>query len=364
MSILASEPLEGLSVRASRALGWWLGELRSAYAEAAHRIAAVGRETLTIEAGERRWVLRCKGGAVGEIDWQAASAEDCRRLLREMAEQTGRRGVLLVEISPERVLSKTIELPAAAQGDLDRILSFEIARHFPFPAERVLHRYRIVGRSGAAAAGAPSLSVEIAAVPREVVLSIAGELAAAGLRASRFALVAAASAAPLFIASATVAGPTATPRIGRRLVIGALVMALAAATSWPVAQQFRLAAMEREIAALKPRAEAVLRAQDQRQRDAAQAAAVARLRAGRPPLIALLDALSEAVPDGSWLTSLSIAGREIVLDGLSPSAATIALTLGKNPDFAAVAYRAPITRDAASGLEHFQFGVTLTEKRR
>ena len=33
---------------------------------------------------------------------------------------------------------------AGAEGDLDRILSFEIARHFPFPVERVFYRYRIV----------------------------------------------------------------------------------------------------------------------------------------------------------------------------------------------------------------------------
>ena len=85
------------------------------------------------------------------------------------------------------------------------------------------------------------------------------------------------------------------------------------------------------------------------------------MRSGRPPLVGLLDTLTREVPDGSWLLSLSINGREVVLDGLSPSAATIALALERNPGFTGIVFRSPITREPASGLEHFQLGATLAE---
>ena len=107
-----------------------------------------------------------------------------------------------------------------------------------------------------------------------------------------------------------------------------------------------------------------MRARHDDRRDADQAADIARLHGGRPPLIAIFDALSRELPDGSWLTSLSIAGREILLEGLTPSAATIALALGRNPNFGGVLFRSPIARDAASGLEHFQLGATIVELRR
>src|SRR5438552_2736460 len=81
----------------------------------------------------------------------------------------------------------------------------------------------------------------------------------------------------------------------------------------------------------------------------------------RPPLVAVLDTLSRELPDGSWLTSLSIAGREMLIEGLSPSATAIALALGRNPNFANVLFRAPTARDVATGLEHFQLGATLAE---
>jgi general secretion pathway protein L len=75
----------------------------------------------------------------------------------------------------------------------------------------------------------------------------------------------------------------------------------------------------------------------------------------------LLDTLTRDVPDGSWLLSLSINGREVVLDGLSPSAATIALALEHSPNFTNIVFRSPVTREPGNGLEHFQLGATLAE---
>jgi len=245
---------------------------------------------------------------------------------------------------------------------LDRILPFEMSRHFPFTAERVFYGYRIVARpvQGGAPGTAP-LTVEIAAVGREIVFAIADELAAAGLRASAFALIPGPGAEPLFLAAHPML-PTAARLAPRRdLLIGTAALAALAVISWPVAQQVRLAGIERDIAALKPAAETALRARTERQREADQAGAVARLRGTRPALVAVLDRVSRDLPDGAWLLSLSIAGRDIVLDGLAPSAATIALALQRDPQFNGIVFRSPIARDAATGLEHFQLGATVGE---
>lgn len=362
MSIFANERLEGVHLHAGRALAWWLGELRSAYADAVRRLMAIAPNTLTIEAGERHWKLRRKERPVGEIDWGSGGAEAGRRALRQLTAQANRPGPILVEIPPERVLSKIIDLPAWARGELDRILSFEIAKHFPFPAERMFYRYRIAGRAtGLTASATPSLSVEVVAVPRDVVASIASDLAAAGQRASNIALRAAPSAPALLLGAEAITAP-APRKAGSRLTVTAVIaLALVAAVVWPVAQQFRLGEIRREIAMLRPNADAALHSRGQHQRDIDQEDAIARLRAGRPPLIAILDVLSRQVPDGSWLTQLSIAGREIALEGLGPSAASIALSLGRVAQFDAVAFRSPIARDMATGLEHFQLGVTIRE---
>ena len=360
MSIAGNPPLKETGARAwaGRALGWWLRELRALYEDAARRLEAASGATITIEAGERYWILRRKGQSVGQIDWgQDDPALPRENLMHALAASRGRRAVV-VEIPPECVLSKIISLPAGAQRELDRILEFEIGRHFPFPAERVFFRHRVLPRG--VAGGESGLPVEIVAVPRETVGAIVDELSVIGVRPSGVAVISAGSETPLFLPGSALGVP-AKASVNRPLAIAVGLLAIATLVSWPLAQQVRLGAIEREIVALKPRAEAALRTHDQQHKEAERSTAILRLRAGRPPMVAILDMLTREVPDGSWLQSLSVNGREVVLEGLSPSAATIALALERSGGLTGITFRSPITREPASGLEHFQLGATLAE---
>jgi general secretion pathway protein L len=340
-----------------RALRWWLGELRAAWDDGARRVQAGSGGAITIEAGERYWVLRRKQRPIGHIDVQSYEADECRQMLADAVAAAGARAIL-VEIPPERVLSKVVAYPAGARGELDRIVEFDFLRHFPFPAERVLYRYRVAPRT----AEGGMLAVEIVAVPREIVTEICGELAAAGLIPVGVGLVGGASAEPLFLPGSAIprlrrAGtPTA-----RRLAYAVPAMALVALASWPVAQQARLTVLDRQIAELRPRAEAALKSRERQQQDAERLRAIVSMRGGRPALVGVIDALSRDLPDGAWLLSLSISGREAIMDGLSPSAAGIALALQKSGAFKDIVFRAPVTREAATGLERFQLGAAIAE---
>ncbi|MBV9863380.1 MAG: PilN domain-containing protein [Alphaproteobacteria bacterium] len=361
MSLAANQPLKPsrLPGVAGRALAWWVTELRDAYQDAARRFAPAGRAALVIEAGERYWMLRQRGRPLGQID--TAEREPALRAEALHALVGPARGAITVEIPAERVLSKVVSLPAGARAELDRILQYEIARHFPFPAERVFFRHRVIGnRAGLRSRGAGPVEVELVAIPRDIVGDIRDELAAAGLSPVAIAVSGGRTEERLFLPPALWQGERAArPRRDRRLAAGAGVLAFAALISWPLAQRVRLAEADGEIAALRPGVEAVLQARDRQRRDAERIAAVLRLRAERPPVVAVLDRLSRIVPDGAWLVSLGLSGRDLVLDGLAPSAATIALGLEQSGAFSGMTFRAPITRDPATGLEHFQLGATL-----
>lgn len=363
MSIATDRPLKTPRALAwpGRALRWWVDELRGAWDDGVRRLQAGGGGAVTIEAGERYWVIRRKQRPVGQIDRESADADEFRRLLAETVATAAIRAIL-VEVPPERVLSKIVSYPSGARGELDRIVEFDIPRHFPFPAERVLYRHRIVQRPGAAAPETGTLAVEIVAVPREIVTAICADLAAAGLSPAGVALVGGASAEPLFLPG------SAVPRVRRtasattrRLGYALAAMALAALASWPLAQQSHLSALDREITELKPRAEAALKSRERQQQDTERARAIVALGGARPPLVRVLDTLSRDLPDGAWLLSLSITGRDLILDGLSPSAAGVALALQKSGAFTGIVFRAPVTREAASGLERFQLGAAVAE---
>ncbi|HTZ36285.1 MAG TPA: PilN domain-containing protein [Stellaceae bacterium] len=336
-----------------RPVAWWLGELRGCRDDLRRWLAVRGRGAVTVEAGERYWVLRRGASVLGQVDAQTG---DVAALLRAVPPSARRR--LVIEIPPERALAKIVGFPAAAKRQLDRILGFEIARHFPFPADRVYFRHRLVAKG---AEDAATIAVEIVAVPREIVDGVCRVLGDAGVAPAAVAVAVGAEAKPLFLAPAAL-GP-ARRRAAAHTRIAALaagLAALAAALSWPLAQRAELAALDRDIAALKPRAEAALRSGEATRRDGERAAAILALGGGRPPLVAALDALSRDLPDGAWLLSLSISGRDVVLDGLAPSAATIALALDKSRGIGGIVFRSPITRET-SGLEHFQLGATLGE---
>jgi general secretion pathway protein L len=360
MSIAANRPLRASRTRAwiARALGWWIGELRGCADDLARRLARGASAGITIEAGERYWILRQGQQPIGQVDWRSGEAADCAAAVHRLIPPQRRHRPIIVEIPSERGLAKTVGFPADARPRLDRILEFEIARHFPFPAERVYFRHRLIGRLGPGDA----LTVEIVAVPRETVDGIRDVLGQAGLRIGGVAVFTGAHAEPVFLPIAASHRTRQHSSAARPLAFAAMFAAIAAAISWPLAQQARLAAIERELAALKPQAEAALRAGEAQRREAERTATVLRLRNARPPLVAVLDRLSRDVPDGSWLLSLSIAGREVVMDGLSPSAATIALALEKSRDVTGIVFRSPITRDPTTGLEHFQLGATLPER--
>jgi general secretion pathway protein L len=351
MSAAADHEPRHLLTLAASAVRWWLGELAGLARDAVALLPLPERKAASIEAGERYWIVRAHGRVLGQVDC-AADAEDATAMLRRLAPDLSR---ATIELPPERVLARRVELPAVSRADLARILRFEIARHFPFPAERALFAHRVLPRR---AASPGRVAVEIVAVARETVAEIRAFLGAAGIEAARI-VVADASGVSLVLAED--AAPRSRGAVALAAALG--MVTLAAIASPVVHERMELAALNREIAALRPQANALGAAEAKERRAAAQVAGPLALAAARPPLVALLDALTKSVPDGAWLQSLSISGQEVTIDGLSPSAAAVALRLEKSGAFTHVAFRAPIVRDPATGLEHFALGATVAGKK-
>lgn len=371
MTIAAErKPKRGrLKTAALSPFAWWLGELRALWDEAARRLDHGRRNAIAIEAGERYWIVRRGQRVLGQLDRGVSdgiAGGDDGSPLAGLIPAALRSRPMTVEIPPERVLSKRITLPAEARAELARILEFESARHFPFPAERVFFCHRIAAGGGLSRAfAARPIAVELIAVPRDIVAEIRAVLAAAGLRLGGVAVAGSAGEERLYLPREAVGerAPVLTA-LDRALVGFVALLAAAAIVSTPLSQHLRLARLESEIAALRPHAEAALARREQTERTLRAEAAVLHLSRSRPPLVAILDALTQAIPDGAWLTSLDLSGRDLVIDGLSPSAADTAIALERSSAFAKIEFRSPITRDPATGLEHFELGATAQGEKR
>lgn len=345
-----------------RALRWWLGELDDAWADirVALRIAP-GGDAVAIEASAEAFVVwRGAGPARRLLGRVARPVRDPAALdagLRSAL--TATRGGVVVELAEADTLTRRLRVPAASRGDLARMLRFELAKHLPFPVEEACWYFRDPGAPRAS--GFQEIEVTVAPLP--LVSAIRDELAALAVPVAAFVaagLPREARAGLSFLAPGRASGRGAGAL--RSAALAAALLAGAASLGSPLlADRARLEHLSRESALLAPAAARGLAIREEAARDRERADALRRLRAARPAAIETMALLSDAIADGSWLVSLSLAGSEIVLDGRSPSAAALAAALERTGRFERVTFRAPIARDPATGLERFQISAVLAE---
>lgn len=262
-----------------------------------------------------------------------------------------------LELPPDRVLRREIELPIAATENLREVLSFEMDRHTPFQSEEVAFDHRLI-RTDAAA---KRIAVELAIVPRAVydeavaladTLGVSPERVGLAERESEFNFM------PVLEQEGK--------RSGGRIVPGLALLAIAlaaAAVYLPLhLRHATLAKLEYELA--EGRA-AALEVDALRQRTGVALERARFLfdhRLASPTAVALLDEVTKRLPDGTWLTQLRVRGDQIVLAGYSPAAASLVAGLEDSPLLSEVHFASPVMIDPRVGLERFSLSAVVTPK--
>jgi Tfp pilus assembly protein PilN len=142
----------------------------------------------------------------------------------------------------------------------------------------------------------------------------------------------------------------------------ATTKALAALTAllalgWPSAVALKtqqdLRRLDTEIASLRPAVERVEGSLALLGDIEARVHILRETRAGNEEPLRILRDLTDALPQGTWLTGLRVEDRRVEIDGLSPSANEIFPLLSRDGRFRKVEFASPITRQA-DNLERFQ----------
>lgn len=334
-----------------RFFGWWGGELA---ALAPGGLADPGRATrrlLVAAPGPDGVALERRGRNRREAIGPLATLDGARlRALRAEA----RRGGVVVAVPRADLVTQRLTLPIAAARNLDSVMRFEIGRATPFAPEELYAAYRIAERRPEAG----QIVVELLYAPR------------AGLAPALDALAAAA----LPVARVDAAGPDGAPlgldlsldRRKRGWSLSARALAALLALCLCLGALWTALALEARAA----KAEALRAAMAAARRDLTGAAAPAdepalaayRRKSGEAPAVEKLALLTALLPDDTWAETLSIQGDAIRFSGRSRDAAALIALLEEHPRFAAPAFRAPITRDGADGLERFSIAATFVEE--
>jgi general secretion pathway protein L len=365
-----SARLAAIAALLQRLFQWWIGELATFVPERLRRRLATVTDKLVVLLGEGEAILyletRQEVKNLGRIDLRGEGEAHHRvtALLRQHGlarELGGGKAPVCLRLGAERALHTVVDLPLAAEANLEEVVSFELDRHTPFRADQAAFSHRILERDPAA----QRLRIELIVVPRPIIdqaVAIAGRLQ---LDADRIDIA---------DDGGTLAGsgnllPSRSPVARQRGHERTLVYALgaAAAALAVVAVYLPVHSMQRTADSLQEQFEAakksaIVAAALQKEIDTLrkdELFLVDRKR-DRPTVSKLLLEATGILPDDTWLSEWQLAGNEMQLTGYAGSASALINLLEQSKIFHNTTFQSPVVQDSKSGRERFHVATQIT----
>ena len=291
---------------------WWVGQLAD-LVPARFRGRAGGTDALVADAGEPGLLtLRRRRRGTEQRLAQLRLDEPGGLSLRAALNGRPRGEPVVLRLAPAQVLERAVTLPLAAERDLDRVLGYEMERLTPFSADEVFWGFSVRERDRTRA----RLLLRLTMVPRASVAGVLDMLAASGARPVQLESAAADGPRVMRLAHAD---PSARARLAQRgLVAAAGVLLLLVLVSPFLRQSLALADMSERLDQMAPRIAQVdlLRRRISGAGAGGDAVAAETRRLG-DTLLALA-AVTEILPDDSYLTEFTMRERKMTLSGLAP----------------------------------------------
>jgi general secretion pathway protein L len=351
-----------------RAVTWWLdelsgmvpGTLRHSFDHVFGRVfgdAASDAAELDLAGGRAFLLLRERGRAVPlSVPLEEAPAA-ARHRVAALLRRHGTGNATTIRLDPGRLFITTLDLPRAAERSLEAVLRHQVEHLIPLPPTQLCFAHRMLPRP----ANAATLRVAVAVAKRaslDKALALAREL---GLLPRRV------------VAEINEAGPTlltlwqanrvstVTPvrrRLFRMLEAAALALAVAAyglhihhlnqlrdTLQAAIAQSRQQAAGTRDLA--------------HRVTQSAEALAFLRARRDAPAPLWVLDRLTTLLPSDTWVSDLTLRGRDVEIVGFAPHAADLIGLIEGSPVFAQARFRSPITLLPDEHAERFDLTLAV-----
>jgi len=354
--------LNSTAAAGRRFFAWWLGELSAVFNPAGSLSLAPFANALVLDwRGHELRLARRKGKRETPLAALPLEGPPEREIehVRALFRRGGGRAIVL-RFPAETGLRRTVPLPLAAERDLRQILSHEMERLTPWPAQAVYFSAEVAERRAASR----ELTAQLAVISAAVVAPVTARLRQWGLAPTALELAAAegdgtGAGARLFGKDLPV--PAAGRRHGRLLAaaVAALALFWLGCGTLHYWRQHRIEALEAQLASARSKAEhaEVLRVEFARL--SGNDPNLVNRSAGATPLIVLLEALSALLPDESWLTELHLGRTGVELSGYSQDAAALIPLIERSPYFTDVKFRANLVRDPQLRMDRFQIGAAL-----
>lgn len=349
-----------------RFFAWWGAQLLACLPARWRAVLSERSESLLLDLdGEEFVVWREKGDAVREygrirrgapVEEQAAEFRRLRNAIDDPDVRT------IFVIPPGRVLSRTLNLPAAAEENLRQVLAFEMDRQTPFKADQVYFDSRVLGHD----ANGRTARVELVLIPRgqldqELGVLPGGATDLDGVDTWREGRGAARRQINLLPPERR--ARRRSLRLPLNLGLAALALVLLV-VNMNQSLANRAAAVELMRAEVKQAGDEARQVSTLRQTlvDSIAGANFLTERKRKGPLmVGLINDLTTRIPLDTYLERLQIESNQVQLQGQAEEASKLIALLGASPCLGNPGFQGQVQPDARTGKDRFQINADLKE---
>ncbi len=256
---------------------------------------------------------------------------------------------------------RQVELPAAARDDAYRILALDLERVTPFRLKDVFWTYLLAQRANKAG----MITAQQLILRRDIVQKYVEDIRRTGVNLNGIDCWNEDRTAPMPInfLPQLVSDPAKSQASRLNLLLAAAAVVAAIGTTWHSLSRYETALSDLtqtvERAREKTRsAQLLMNASDLSTK---HAAAVQALKSARPSAAEILDSVTRLLPDSVWLTSLSLDGATLELNGEAKLAAALVPLIENSEGFSDASFSSAITRDGTRDAERFSIRARIQE---
>jgi len=323
-------------------------------------VGAHEQVALSFEEWDILLTRRARGRALEAVRLNCLTEENLARAAetcQEMCARAGGMSDIVVSLRPQDVLRREIKLPNISRRLIRSAIRYEVERISPLDMNQICFDFSVVRRNRKAKAAYAELRFvkrtlleRLAELCRIMGVSIAAiemgnaprqrawldfpvdRIAAARFLCRKWSF-------PLLLALVAVlsASLLVTAYLRNAEVLGQLHATLTSEQE----QARRMGAL-----------------QDENRTVLAKLGVLAREK-GAPLQIEVLNEITKALPDGTWLTDFHLLDGNLRLQGFSASAADLPASLQTSQIVGDPQFRSPLTRDNAEGVDRFDIALTL-----
>ncbi len=276
--------------------------------------------------------------------------------LRRACAAQGRGRDLLLRLTPGALLEHRFVMPITAEPHATEVMRHEIDRLTPFGAEDVFWTCAVARRDRARG----RVFLRLSLVMRAPLQAFLLRLAAVGLAPRAIEAPAAdGGLRHLMIGAAAETGRGLRHHAIRFAAAVCVVLAITATVSPFILQRQRIDRIENEIALLGPRVAEVraLHARIAAEMAGADMTAAAQAAIGDP--LAAMAAVTAVLPDNTFLTSLTLSRKTIIVTGQSVDPARLIAAMSSDPAIRNPSFSAPVTMTSNGQASLFSITATM-----